>query len=78
MNNKPMATRATQKELAYMAYWQKPENGGHVFRRGDVIPKSTTAWPGSRPRKKELFWTALVVLSLSALAYFDCASKGLF
>jgi hypothetical protein len=41
------ATRCTQKELADMAYWQKPESGGHHFPRGAVIPESTTTPPQS-------------------------------
>jgi len=39
------ATRCAQKELADMAYWQKPENGGHTFPRGSKIPDSTLEKP---------------------------------
>lgn len=39
------ATRCTQKELADMAYWQKPENGGYTFQRGSKIPDSTLEKP---------------------------------
>jgi hypothetical protein len=38
------ATRCTQAQLAYMAYWQAK---GHHFPRGAVIPESTTTPPPS-------------------------------
>lgn len=77
MKNKPMATPVTQKELANMVFWQKPENGGHVFRRGDVIPDSTLVGPQKRLSAKELLGSVVVALVIIALAYVDSVSKGL-
>lgn len=38
------ATRCTQKQLAYLAYWQAR---GYHFPRGAVIPESTLTPPRS-------------------------------
>lgn len=37
------ATPVTQKQLAYLAYWQQR---GYQFKRGDAIPESTMVRPG--------------------------------
>ena len=42
---KPQATRVTQKQLAYLAHWQDPKNGGYTFPRGSKIPNSTLTKP---------------------------------
>jgi len=38
----PQATKCSQKQLAYLAYWQ---NRGYTFGRNDVIPESTLIPP---------------------------------
>jgi hypothetical protein len=42
-----MATRVSQKQLAYLAYWSHPDNGGHEFPRGAVIPEDISIKPES-------------------------------
>jgi hypothetical protein len=39
------ATKHTQKQLAYLAYWQQR---GYTFARNDVIPESITTPPRHR------------------------------
>lgn len=38
------ATKCSQKQLAYLAYWQ---NRGYTFGRNDVIPESSEIPPRS-------------------------------
>lgn len=60
---KPQATRYTQKQLAYLAYW---EQRGFTFRRGAVVPESTEIAPPSwdRPRPIELVATAALLIAI--------------
>jgi len=57
------ATRATQKQLAYLAYWQRL---GYRFGRGDVIPESTEIPPKDwfMPRWCDLAVTAVGLLAI--------------
>ena len=57
------ATRATQKQLAYLAYWQRL---GYRFGRGDVIPESTEIPPKDwfMPRWCDLAVTAAGLLAI--------------
>jgi len=63
------ATRATQKQLAYLAYWQRQDNGGYRFGRGDVIPESTEIPPKDwfMPRWCDLAVTAAGLLAILVL-----------
>jgi hypothetical protein len=60
------ATRATQKQLAYLAYWQRL---GYQFGRGDVIPESTEIPPKDwfMPRWCDLAVTAVGLLAILVL-----------
>ena len=63
------ATKATQKQLAYLSHWQAR---GHKFGRDDVIPESTCVPPRSAdmPRPIELVATLAALILLGALQYF--------
>lgn len=73
MNNHslPMATRATQKQLAYFAYWQAR---GYQFPRNAVIPESKLIKPDTwnLPRRVDLLVSALMLVSVYAILW--CAS----
>lgn len=60
---KTQATRMTQKQLAYLAYWQAR---GHQFGRNDRIPESTSIPPRQmdRPRAIELGITAGLLIAI--------------
>lgn len=44
---KPQATRYTQKQLAYLSYW---EQRGYTFGRGAVVPENTITPPSFATR----------------------------
>lgn len=58
---RPQATRCTQKQLAYLAYWQKR---GYTFDRDDVIPESTSIRPDAwnLPTRTVLAVTAVMLV----------------
>ncbi len=62
------ATRVTQKQLAYLAYWQQR---GYTFDRDAVIPESTEILPDAWrvPRVVDLAFTA-VCLAVIAFALY--------
>lgn len=62
------ATRYTQKQLAYLAYW---ESRGYVFGRNDVIPESTLIPPRQwfLPRKVDLVFTAFILAAIGGYLY---------
>lgn len=64
----PQATKATQKQLAYLAYWQQR---GYSFGPNDVIPESTEILPDqwSMPRWVDLAFTAIALLAVCAALY---------
>lgn len=55
------ATRCTQRQLAYLAYWQAR---GYHFPRGVVIPESTSIKPGAwnLPTRTVLAVTAVMLV----------------
>lgn len=59
----PQATRHTQQELAYLAYW---EARGYKFKRGEKPPLSTET-PPLRAQEDSLFETALGSLILASI-----------
>lgn len=63
--SKQQATRCTQKQLEYLAYWQ---SRGHQFGRNDRIPESTSILPRQmdRPRAIELAVTAGLLIAIFA------------
>ena len=70
MTYRPQATRCTQKQLAYLAYWRAR---GYQFKRGEKIPESTTIRPGFAtryPRIHAVIGTAI----LSAIWMFAIAA----
>jgi hypothetical protein len=68
---KPQATRVTQKQLAYLAYWQDPKNGGYTFDRDAVIPESTEIQPEAwrLPRVVDLAFTAVCLAAIGLILY---------
>lgn len=64
---KTQATRCTQKQLAYMAHWQKL---GHVFKRGDVIPENTLIPPGKSWHWAEFAVSGVLILACAALMWW--------
>lgn len=70
---KPQATRVTQKQLAYLAYWQDPKNGGYTFDRDAVIPESTEIPPDAWcvPTWYELAVTAVCLGVIALSLYLD-------
>ncbi len=59
--SKAMATRCTQKQLAYLAYWQAL---GYTFGRDDVIPEDTRIRPDAwnLPTRTVLAVTAVMLV----------------
>lgn len=66
---KTQATKATPKQLAYLAYWQAR---GYRFGRYEAIPENTCITPSKwdRPRAIELVATLAALILLGALQYF--------
>lgn len=65
---KSQATRCTQEELAYLAYWQSK---GFTFKRGEPIPLNTVTPPSLATRRPVLdailaLSSILTVLALAA------------
>ena len=58
----PQATKATQKQLAYLAHWQAL---GYTFDRDAVIPEDTRIAPDAWrvPLRVELAATAIILVS---------------
>lgn len=44
---KPQATRTTQKQLAYLSYWQSK---GYTFTRNETAPENTVTPPSFATR----------------------------
>jgi hypothetical protein len=57
---KSQATRCTQQELAFLAYWQSK---GYTFKRGDPVPLNTVTPPSLATRRPVLD----VVLALAGI-----------
>lgn len=64
----PQATKATQKQLAYLAHWQKL---GYTFGPNDAIPESTEIPPNqwNLPRWVDLAFAALSLMAVYAALY---------
>jgi len=59
------ATKCTQKQLAYLAYWQQR---GYTFGRDDVIPESTL----TPPRQWYVSsWYDLAVTAVALIVIFN-------
>lgn len=65
---KPQATRCTQKQLAYLAYWQQR---GYTFAWDAVIPESTEILPEAWrvPRVVDLAFTAVCLAGIALTLY---------
>lgn len=70
--NKPQATPATQKQLAYLAHWQAK---GYTFGPDDVIPESTWIKPRGWhiSRRVELAVSAALIALIFVGLYFKGA-----
>lgn len=44
------ATRTTQKQLAYLAYWQDQKHGGYRFAKNELAPENTVTPPSFASR----------------------------
>lgn len=66
--NKPQATRASQKQLDCLAYWQAR---GYTFGRDDVIPESIENRPRAwcMPRSIELVVTGICLVIVGTCLY---------
>ena len=66
MSMKPQASRCTQKQLSYLAYWQA---NGYKFPRGAVIPESTSTPPAnwSLPTRTVLAVSAAMLFIVYAI-----------
>lgn len=62
------ATRCTQKQLAYLAFWQAR---GYTFGPDDVIPENTMIPPRDWyvSRKVDLLFTAAVLCAIGGYLY---------
>jgi hypothetical protein len=60
------ATRCSQKELAYLSYWQKR---GAKFGRNEKIPTSTCIPPCNRIDARDLAWSAAGLLIIAGIGY---------
>jgi hypothetical protein len=71
--SKAMATRVSQKQLAYLAYWQHPDNGAHEFPRGAVIPEEISIKPASwaLPSRTVLAVTAVMLVAVGVILWFN-------
>ena len=71
--SKAMATRVSQKQLAYLAYWQHPNNGGHIFPRDAVIPESTLTPPNTwaLPSRTVLAVTAVMLVAVGVILWLN-------
>jgi len=58
------ATKHTQKQLAYLAYWQQR---GYTFGRNDVIPESTLIPPSQWYAPK---WYDFAVTAVALVVIF--------
>lgn len=67
---KPQATRVTQKQLAYLSYWQQR---GYTFDRDAVIPESTEIQPEAWrvPRVVDLAFTAVCLAVIAFTLYLE-------
>lgn len=63
--SKQQATRCSQKQLAYLSYWQ---SRGHQFGRDEEIPENTAILPRQmdRPRAIELAVTIGLLIAIFA------------
>lgn len=66
--SREQATRCTQQQLAYLAYWKQR---GVTFGRDDVIPESAAIPPRQWhvPLRVELLATAVILLGILSLMY---------
>lgn len=65
---KTQATRMTQKQLAYLSYWQAR---GHQFGISEAIPENTCITPSKwdRPRAIELVATLAAMIAIGVWQY---------
>ena len=71
--SKATATRVSQKQLAYLAYWSHPDNGGHEFPRGAVIPEDISIKPNtwSLPSSTVLAVTAVMLAAVCVILWLN-------
>ena len=64
------ATRCTQTQLAYLAYWQAR---GHTFPRDAVIPESTLTPPDTwaLPSRTVLAVTTVMLVSVGVILWLN-------
>lgn len=65
---KSQATKCTQQELAYLAYWQAR---GAKFGRDEKIPTSTCTPPCNRTDKRDLVWSAAGIAVIVLVCWFN-------
>ena len=72
MNNQ-QATKATPGQLDYVKHWSHPDNGGHAFPRGAVIPEDISIKPDAwaLPSRTVLAVTAVMLAMVGVILWLN-------
>jgi hypothetical protein len=67
------ATKATPGQLDYVKHWSHPDNGGHEFPRGAVIPEDISIKPDTwaLPSRTVLAVTAVMLVVVDVILWFN-------
>jgi hypothetical protein len=67
------ATKATPGQLNYVKHWSHPDNGGHEFPRGAVIPEDISIKPNtwSLPSSTVLAVTAVMLAAVCVILWLN-------
>lgn len=67
------ATKATPGQLNYVKHWSNPENGGHTFPRGAVIPGDISIKPDTwaLPSRTALAVTAVMLAAVGVILWLN-------
>lgn len=70
---KSQATRCTPSQLNYVKHWSHPDNGGHAFPRGAVIPEDISVKPDTwaLPSPTVLAVTAVILAAVEVILWFN-------
>lgn len=67
------ATRCTPDQLNYVKHWSHPDNGGHEFQRGAVIPEDISVKPDTwaLPSRTVLAVTAVMLVAVGVILWVN-------